>query len=95
MKNPNLSLTHLTTLCMILGRINPYVNVFVRVADCLVANPIEEVHICITVSHTSRNENVHCYNVPTGNEVAMIILGEPGEVGNHDVIIHWRYGSGL
>jgi len=80
---------------MILGRINPYVNVFVRVADCLVANLIEEVHICITAGHTSRNENVRCYNVPIGNEVAMIIPGEPGEVGNRDVIIHWRYGGGL
>jgi len=33
--------------------------------------------------------------VPTTNEVAMIILGKPGEVGNRDVIVHWRYGGGL
>jgi hypothetical protein len=25
----------------------------------------------------------------------MIIPGEPGEVGNRDVIVHWRYGGGL
>jgi hypothetical protein len=28
-------------------------------------------------------------------EVAMIIPGEPGEVGNRDVIILQRYGGGL
>ncbi|CAK9273556.1 unnamed protein product [Sphagnum jensenii] len=95
MQNPNLSLAHLTTLRMILGRTIPYVNVFVRVADRLVANPTEEVHICITAGHTSRNEDVRCYNVPTGNEVIMIIPGELGEVGNRDVIVHWRYGGGL
>jgi hypothetical protein len=72
---------------MILECINPYVNVFVRVADCLTVNPAEEVHICITAGRTSGNGNVRCYNVPTTNEVAMIILGEPGEVRIHDVIV--------
>jgi len=87
MQNPNLSLAHLTTLCMILGHINLYVNVFVRVTNGLGVNPAEEVHICITTGHTSGNEDVRCYNVPTANEVAMIILGELGEVGNYDVIV--------
>ncbi len=87
MQNPNLSPTHLTTLHTILGRINPYVNVFICAADHLVANLVEEVHICITASRTLGNEDVHCYNVPTANEVAMIILGKPGEVGNRDVIV--------
>jgi len=31
--------------------------------------------------------DVHRYNAPTVNEVAMIILGEAGDVGNHNVII--------
>jgi hypothetical protein len=94
MQNPNLSPVHLTTLHAILGRVNPYVNIFVRAADRLVANPAEEVHICITAGRTLGNGNVHCYNIPTTNEVAMIIPGEPGEVGNHDVIIQRRYGGG-
>ncbi len=75
------------TFCTILGRVNPYVNVFIRAANHLVANPIEEVHICITVGRTLGNEDVCSYNVLTTNEVAMIILSEPGEVGNHDVIV--------
>jgi hypothetical protein len=87
MQNPNLSPTHLTTLRTILGHINPYVNVFVRVAERLITNPTEEVHICITDGRTSGNGNVCCYNVPTANEVAMIIHGESGEVGNRDVIV--------
>ncbi len=87
MQNPNLSPAHLTTLHTILGHVNPYVNIFIYAADHLVANPIEEVHICITTGRTLGNEDVHCYNVPMANEVAMIILGKPRKVGNRDVII--------
>jgi hypothetical protein len=87
MQNPNLSSVHLTTFCTILEHVNPYVNVFVRVVDHLVANPVKEVHICITVSRISGNGDVRRYNIPTANEVAMIIFGKPGEVGNYDVIV--------
>jgi hypothetical protein len=87
MQNPNLSPVHLMTLCIILGRVNPYVNIFVHEADRLVTNLVEEVHICITIGCTSRNRDVHHYNIPMVNEVAMIIPGEPGEVGNRDVIV--------
>jgi len=83
------------TLRTILGRINPYVNVFVRAADRLAANPTEEVHICITTGRTLGNGDVHRYNAPIANEVAMIIPGEPEKVGNRDVIVQRRYGGGL
>jgi hypothetical protein len=95
MQNPNLSLAHLMTLRTILVCVNPYVKVFVCAADPFVANPTEEVHICITTGCTLGNGNVHRYNAPTANEVAMIILGELGEVGNRDVIVQRRYGGGL
>ncbi len=75
------------TLCRILRCVNLYVNVFVCAIDHFTINPIEEVHICITVGCTLGNGDVRCYNVPTTNEVAMIILGELGKVGNCDVII--------
>jgi hypothetical protein len=78
----------LTTLRTILGRVNPYVNVFVRAVDYLVTNLAEEVHICITTGHTLGNKDVYRYNILTTNKVAMIILGELGEVGNRDVIVH-------
>lgn len=87
MQNPNLSSMHLMKLCTILGCINPYVNVFVHVANCLVTNPVEEVHICIKVDCTPGNGDVHRYNVLTINKVTMIIFGEPGEVGNRDIIV--------
>jgi hypothetical protein len=87
MQNPNLSLTHLTTLRTILRRVNPYVNVFVRAVDCLAANLAEEVHICITFGRTPGNGNVRRYNIPMATKVAMIIPSEPGEVGNRNVII--------
>ncbi len=35
------------------------------------------------------------YNAPLANEIAMILPGEPGEVGNRDVIVQCRYGGGL
>ncbi len=95
MQNPNQSPVHLTTLRAILGRVNPYVNIFVHAADRLAANPVEEVHICITTGRTLGNGNLHYYNIPMANEVAIIIPSEPREVGNRDVIIQQRYGSGL
>ncbi len=95
MQNLNLSSVHLTTLCIILGRINPYVNVFVCVADCLATNPVKEVHICITAGRPLGNENVRYYNILTTNKVAMISPGESKEVGNYNVIVQWRYGGGL
>jgi hypothetical protein len=95
MQNFNLSSMHFTTLRTIFGHVNPYANVFVRAIDHFVANPAKEVHICITASRTPWNEDVRCYNVPMANEVAMIIPGEPREVGNCDVIIQRWYGGGL
>jgi hypothetical protein len=95
MQNPNLSPTHLTTLRTILECVNPYVNIFVRVVNRLAANPAKEVHICITIGRTSRNGNVHRYNIPMANEVAMIIPSKPREVGNCNVIVQQRYGGGL
>jgi hypothetical protein len=95
MQNPNLSSAHLMTLRTILERVNPYVNIFICVVDRLAANPTEEVHICITAGHTLGNGDVHHYNAPTTNEVAMIIPNKPGEVGNRDVIVQRRYGGGL
>ncbi len=95
MQNPNLSLAHLIALCTILGRINPYVNVFIRVADHFATNPEEEFHICITSSCTLGNRDFRRWNVLTANEVAMIIPCESGEVGNRDVIVQRRYGGGL
>ncbi len=83
------------TLHTILERVNPYVNAFIRAADHLTVNPAEEVHICITAGRTPRNGSVRHYNVPTANKVTMIIPSEPGEVGNRDIIVQRRYGSGL
>ncbi len=88
MQNPNLSPMHLMTLCTILGCVNPYVNIFICVANHLVANPTKDVRICITTGHTLGNGDVCHYNVPTANEVTMIIPGKPGEVRNRDVIVH-------
>jgi len=87
MQNPNLSPVHLTTLRTILGHVNPYVNVFVCVADRFVANLAEEVHIFFIAGCTPGNRDVCRYNVLTINGVAMIIPSKLGDVGNRDVIV--------
>jgi hypothetical protein len=69
MQNYNLSPTHLTTLRTILEPVNPYVNVFVCVANRLATNLVEEVHICITTGLTPGNGDVCRYNIPMTNEV--------------------------
>jgi hypothetical protein len=75
------------TLRTILRRVNFYVDVFVRAVDHLAANLAEDLHICIIAGHTPRNRDVHHYNIPTANEVTMIIPSKSGEVGNRDVIV--------
>jgi hypothetical protein len=87
MQNPNLSSAHLMTLRIIFERVNPYVNVFIHVVDHLATNLAKEVHICIIAGCTPGNGDVRHYNIPMANKVAMIILGEPKEVGNCNVLV--------
>jgi len=75
------------TLHTIFGCVNPYVNVFIRVANHFATNLAEEVHICITTGCTPGNGDVRHYNVLMANKVAMIIPSEPREVGNCDVLV--------
>jgi hypothetical protein len=80
----------------LLGQVNPYVNIFIQVANRIVANLEEEVKVVITAGRNHGEEvDPRRYNAPLADEVAMILLGEPGEVGNRDVIVQRRYGGGL
>jgi hypothetical protein len=72
----------------LLGQVNPYVNVFVQAANRIVANPKEEVKVVIIARHNHGEEvDPRRYNAPLADEVAMILPGEPMEVGNRDVIV--------
>jgi hypothetical protein len=80
----------------LLKQVNPYVNIFVQTSNRIVANPEEEVRVVIIVGHNHGEEvNPRRYNAPLANEVAMILPGEPREVGNRNVIVQRRYGGGL
>jgi hypothetical protein len=88
LQNPNLRQENLMALRDLLGQVNPYVNIFVRAANRIVANPEEEVRVVITAGHNHGEEvDPRRYNAPLANEVAMILPGELREVGNHDVIV--------
>jgi hypothetical protein len=96
LQNPNLRPENLMALRDLLGQVNPYVNVFVQAANRIVTNPEEEVRVVITVGRNHGEEvDPRRYNTPLANEVAMILPGESGEVGNRDVIVQRRYGGGL
>jgi hypothetical protein len=80
----------------LLGQVNPYVNIFVQVAKRIVANPEEEVRVVIIPGRNHGEEvDPRRYNAPLADEVTMILPGEPGEVGNRDVIVQRQYGGGL
>jgi hypothetical protein len=96
LQNPNLRQENLMALRDLLGQVNPYVNIFIQVANRIVANLEEEVKVVITAGRNHGEEvDPRRYNAPLADEVAMILLGEPGEVGNRDVIVQRRYGGGL
>jgi hypothetical protein len=79
----------------LLGQVNPYVNVFVQAANRIVANLEEEVKVVITAGRNHGEEvDPRWYNAPLADEVTMILPGEPGEVGNRDIIVQRRYGGG-
>jgi len=80
----------------ILGRYNPYVRIFERAVDCLVAHPAEEVCVVLTVARNHGSEmDPRQYNAPMADEVAMILPGDLGQIGNRDVIVERRHGGGL
>jgi hypothetical protein len=80
----------------ILGRYNPYVHVFERAADRLATHPAEEVRVVLTTARNHGSEmDPRQYNAPMADEVAMILPGHPGQIGNRDVIVQRRHGGRL
>ena len=77
-----------------LGRTNPYVHVFSRAADILADDVGGEFNIVLTAGRNRGDErNPRRYNLPTADEVAMIIPGEVGQLGERDVIVR-RHDNG-
>jgi hypothetical protein len=96
LRNPNLSQVTVMAIRDILGRYNPYVRVFERAADRLATHPAEEVRIVLTAARNHGSEmDPRQYNAPMADEVAMILPGDPGQIGNRDIIIERRHGGGL
>jgi hypothetical protein len=96
LRNPNLSQVTLMAIRDILGRYNLYVRVFEHAADRLAAHPAEEVRVALTAARNHGTEmDPRQYNAPMADEVAMILPGDPGQIGNCDVIVERRHGGGL
>jgi len=96
LRNPNLSQVTLMAIRDILGRYNLYVRVFERAADRFAAHLAEEVRVVLTAARNHGSEmDPRQYNAPMADEVAMILPGDPGQIGNRDVIVERRHGGGL
>ena len=77
-----------------LGRTNPYVHVFSRAAYRLAADAGGALNIVLTAGRNRGDErDPRRYNLPTADEVAMIIPGEVGQVGERDINVR-RHDNG-
>ena len=87
-RNPQLDPFKMALLRDMLGRMNPYVHVFSRAADRLAADASGDLNIVLTASRNRGDEqDPRRYNLPTADEVAMIIPGEVRQVGERDIIV--------
>lgn len=85
-QNKNLSLATMRTLQCVLWDHNAYTPIYQHVYEVLreYDAPDYTVRLCVVPGN-----NLHQYNLPTVNEVAIILPGEDIFQGNHrDIIIH-------
>lgn len=89
---PFLDPTILTDLQQMLDQINPYVAVFRQVRDVLMQEPTTTLSMAIRANRTA---DPRCYNIPTANEVAAIIIGNEQETtpSHRDIVLSLRDGS--
>ena len=90
-RNPDLEREKLALLYDMLRRVNPNVDVFSRAADRMAADEDGALSIVLTARRNRGDEqDPRRYNLPTADEVAMIIPGEVGQVGERDIVVRRR-----
>jgi phage baseplate assembly protein gpV len=85
---PTLDLDILHELQTMLSEVNPYAQTFTSIRDLVSNNPTQALHLRILAK---RSKDARTYNIPTGNEVVAIMVGDGSEdVDHRDVIVQDR-----
>ncbi len=65
--------------------VNPYAQMFRSIRDLVLNNPTQTLHLRILAK---RSKDARTYNIPTGNEIAAIMVGDGSEdVDHRDVVV--------
>jgi hypothetical protein len=68
-----------------LSEVNPYAQTFRSIRDLVSNNPMQALHLWILVKCS---KDARTYNIPTSNEVVMIMVGDGSEdVDHRDVVV--------
>jgi hypothetical protein len=74
-----------------LSEVNPYAQAFKSIRDLVSNNPTQALHLWILAK---RSKDARTYNIPTGNEVAAIMVSDGSEdVDHQDVVVQDRQGG--
>jgi hypothetical protein len=88
---PTLDPDILHELQTMLSEVNPYAQMFRSIRDLVLNNPMQALHLRILAK---RSKDARTYNIPTGNEVAAIMVGDGSEdVDHRDVVVQDRQGG--
>ncbi len=88
---PTLDPDILHELQTMLSKVNPYAQTLGSIRDLVSNNPTQTLHLRILAK---RSKDARTYNIPTGNEVAAIMVGDGSEdVDHRDVIVQDRQGG--
>jgi len=88
---PTLDPDILHELQTMFSEVNPYAQMFRSIRDLVSNNPTQTLHLQILAK---RSKDARTYNIPTGNEVAAIMVGDGSEdVDHRDVIVQDRQGG--
>jgi hypothetical protein len=88
---PTLDRDILHELQTMLSEVNPYAQMFRSIRDLVSNNPTQALHLRILAK---RSKDARTYNIPTGNEVAAIMVGDGSEdVDHRDVVVQNRQGG--
>jgi hypothetical protein len=75
----------------LLLEVNPYAQTFKSIRDLVSNNPTQALHLRILAK---RSKDARTYNIPTGNEVATIMVGDGSEdVDHRDVVVQDQQGG--
>jgi hypothetical protein len=88
---PTLNPDILHELQTMFSEVNPYAQTFRNIRDLISNNPTQALHLRILAK---RSKDARTYNIPTDNEVAVIMVGDGSkDVDHRDVVVQDRQGG--